>query len=172
MTLEDLGNLGELIAAIATIGTLLYLAAQIRQNNSAVRLSAGQTILISLNDAIQMASSSPDTARVMIHGQSSFDSLSPNEQAQYIMWIFAWFRVLEQAHFYYEQGLLDEQVWSGQVSHLTQITKSPTTMSWWSMRKGFFNQRFQNLVDDLSKTETDMSLPGDVLPTLTKSSES
>ena len=33
MSIQDLGSLGELIAAIATIGTLLYLAIQIRQNN-------------------------------------------------------------------------------------------------------------------------------------------
>ncbi len=33
MTLEELGNLGELIAAIATVATLIYLAAQIRQNS-------------------------------------------------------------------------------------------------------------------------------------------
>ena len=33
MSIQDLGSLGELIAAIATLGTLIYLAIQIRQNN-------------------------------------------------------------------------------------------------------------------------------------------
>ncbi|MGK0223076.1 MAG: hypothetical protein ACI9ON_002319, partial [Limisphaerales bacterium] len=33
MSIQDLGSLGELIAAAATLGTLIYLAIQIRQNN-------------------------------------------------------------------------------------------------------------------------------------------
>jgi hypothetical protein len=33
MTIEDLGNLGEMIAAIATVATLIYLAQQIRKNS-------------------------------------------------------------------------------------------------------------------------------------------
>ena len=33
MNIQDLGSLGEFIAAIATLGTLIYLAIQIRQNN-------------------------------------------------------------------------------------------------------------------------------------------
>jgi len=32
ITIQDLGSIGELIAAIATIATLAYLAIQIRQN--------------------------------------------------------------------------------------------------------------------------------------------
>ena len=37
MTLEDLGSVGEFIAAIATLATLLYLVAQIRQNTRALK---------------------------------------------------------------------------------------------------------------------------------------
>ena len=36
MTIQDLGSIGELIAAIATLATLVYLAAQIRQNMRAI----------------------------------------------------------------------------------------------------------------------------------------
>ena len=36
MTIQDLGSIGELIAAIATIFTLVYLAFQINQNTRAI----------------------------------------------------------------------------------------------------------------------------------------
>ena len=45
MTIEDLGNLGDLIAAIATVATLLYLAQQIRRSSKAVEGSSVQAIL-------------------------------------------------------------------------------------------------------------------------------
>lgn len=35
MSLQDLGNLGELIAALATVLTLGYLAIQLKQNTNA-----------------------------------------------------------------------------------------------------------------------------------------
>ena len=41
MSIQELGSIGEFIAAIATVVTLLYLAIQIRQNTRAVR---GSTI--------------------------------------------------------------------------------------------------------------------------------
>jgi hypothetical protein len=44
MTLEDLGNIGEFVAAIGVIVSLVYLATQIRQNTKAVRSSASQAI--------------------------------------------------------------------------------------------------------------------------------
>ena len=37
MTIQDLGSLGELIAAVATVLTLGYLAVQLRQNTKALR---------------------------------------------------------------------------------------------------------------------------------------
>lgn len=39
MSLQDLGSLGELIAAVATVATLVYLAIQVRDNSRAVNRS-------------------------------------------------------------------------------------------------------------------------------------
>ena len=155
MSLEDLGNIGELIAAIATLGTLIYLALQIKQNSESVRVSAEQTILTSLNEALQMAASSPQVARVMIIGQTDFDSLPEDEQAQFLVWVFAWFRVLEQGHHYNQKGILDDQVWLGHVEHLRQITKSPAIKFWWGNRKLFFSESFRNFVNRTAEEQTE-----------------
>ena len=37
MTVQDLGSLGELIAAVATVTTLVYLAIQLKQNTRELR---------------------------------------------------------------------------------------------------------------------------------------
>lgn len=44
MTIEELGAPGELLAAVATIVTLIYLALQLRQNTAALRLSQSRAI--------------------------------------------------------------------------------------------------------------------------------
>ena len=42
MTIEELGSIGELVAAIATVATLIYLSTQIRQSISTTRASIAE----------------------------------------------------------------------------------------------------------------------------------
>ena len=45
MSLEDLGNIGEFVGAMAVVFSLIYLAIQIRQNTAAVRTASRQDIV-------------------------------------------------------------------------------------------------------------------------------
>jgi hypothetical protein len=163
MTIAELGNLGEFIAAIATLGTLIYLALQIRQNTASAKINASQSIMASLNEALHVASSTPQVARATILGQSDYDNLSEAEQAQFIVWIFSWFRVLEQAHFYYARGYLEDELWAGQVEHLRQLMKSPSVGEWWNARSLFFSKSFRRLVDEARIAESNAKRPRDVI---------
>ncbi len=50
MTIQDLGSLGELIAAVATVATLVYLALQIRQNTRVLRHAAERATVEDANN--------------------------------------------------------------------------------------------------------------------------
>jgi hypothetical protein len=63
MSFQDLGSIGELIAALATIATLIYLAIQIQQNNRAMRATSARETLFRLADWHQMNVSNPDMMR-------------------------------------------------------------------------------------------------------------
>ena len=45
MTIQDLGALGELVAAVAVVITLAYLTIQVRQVNSLARAQARQSMV-------------------------------------------------------------------------------------------------------------------------------
>jgi hypothetical protein len=49
VTIQDLGSLGELIAAVATVATLIYLSVQIRASNRLARAEASRTPNSDLN---------------------------------------------------------------------------------------------------------------------------
>jgi hypothetical protein len=166
MTIAELGSLGELIAALATLGTLIYLALQIRQNTASTKIAASQSILASLNQALHVASSTPQAARATILGQTDYEQLEESEQAQFIVWIFSWFRVLEQAHFYYERGYLENEIWSGQVEHLKQVIKGPSVSQWWEARRAFFRPSFVQLVEAAKVAETQASAPRTVIESI------
>jgi hypothetical protein len=153
MNWEAIGAIGEVVGAAGVIGTLAYLAYQIRQNSESVKLNAGQTILQSLHEALQTASATPQQARVLIHGQTDFDSLSEDEKIQFVAWMFSWFRVLEQAHLYQKKGILDSEIWNGHVVHLRQIMSGSVMRSWWEIRRTFFSESFQAFVDEAALAE-------------------
>jgi hypothetical protein len=63
MSFQDLGSIGELVAALATIATLIYLAIQIHQNTRAMRATSARETLFKLSDWHQANVSNPDMMR-------------------------------------------------------------------------------------------------------------
>ena len=93
MTLEDLGNIGELVAAVGVIISLIYLALQIRQNSRWLRASLEQSITDSTNQTIQAAAASPQFSRVVLEGQERFEELTEDEQRQFVLYAIGTFRI-------------------------------------------------------------------------------
>jgi hypothetical protein len=54
MTIQELGNIGEFLAAIATVATLVYLAAQIRQTNLISKSDSAKDLLQRFDDLNQL----------------------------------------------------------------------------------------------------------------------
>ena len=75
MTIEDLGSIGELVAAIATIATLFYLAVQIRQNTRTVEAAAFQSGVDGINHLNNLLAHDESMARVLRLGN---EGLKPN----------------------------------------------------------------------------------------------
>jgi hypothetical protein len=163
MNWEAIGAVGELIGAVTVIITLLYLAIQIRQNSQAVKNSAAQTLLSEANGSLRTASSDPATARAVILGQTLFEELSEEGRAQFVTWYFSWMRTIEQAYFQYVQGYIDEEMWEGQRAHLRQLIQAPAVKEWWSHRRCFFSQRFQNYMDELAAQGSDVPTPTEIV---------
>lgn len=163
MNWDAIGASGEIVSAVAVLVTLIYLALQIRQNSESAKITAGQSILASLNEALQIASSTPQAARVLVLGQTDFDNLPEDEKAQFIVWIFAWFRVLEQGEYYHRKGYLEDDVWLPHVEHLKQIMKGHAVAQWWQSRRHFFNANFCKLVEAATVAENVAPLPRGVI---------
>jgi hypothetical protein len=154
VTFQDLGSVGEFLAAIATLATLIYLARQIRQNSEAVKTAAAQSVLAGVNAALQNAASTPQLARVVILGQTDSDQLSEEERQQYILWLFSWFRTVEQAHHNYLLGHLDARIWEGLARHLQSVVHSPVIQTWWRLRESVFSPEFREFFNGLNHDST------------------
>jgi hypothetical protein len=149
VTLEDLGNVGEFVAAIATLITLIYLAVQIRQNTGSVKAAAAQSVLAALNEALQSAASTPQLARVVVLGQSDYNRLSEEERLQFIVWQFGWLRIVEQAYHSHLLGHLDPRIWNGHAKHMESVVQAPVFGRWWRLRQSLFSPEFREFISGL-----------------------
>ena len=133
MGLEDLGNLGEFVGAIAVVISLVYLAAQIRQNTRALHSSsyaqsAEQLWLVNL--AIAQNS---DLARIYAENAAG-KPLTPEDMARLEASLACIFFGMENLFRQYERGLLDSDTWENVVRNMPRMT--PTTLARLRAREG------------------------------------
>lgn len=131
MNWEAVGAVGEILGAATVVATLFYLARQVGHATAVARASARQAISqmnvdswgVSLDPQILARAASKATNR---------EELTPDEFGNYVRWILMRMRFIENAHYQYEEGLLDAGEWDGYVS-LIQILvgrDSPADEAW------------------------------------------
>jgi len=146
MNLQDLGALGEFVAAIATLATLVYLAIQIRQNTKSLASQTAQTIMS------QAVSTSMDTAandvllKILVKlGDGSV--LEPHEILQYSIWMEAVMTNYSQIFYEHQHGRLGDDVYFSARRRLTKILAQPGAEEWWKEWRNDFTLEFQDAVE-------------------------
>jgi hypothetical protein len=79
VTIQDWGSIGELIAAVATVLTLIYLALQIRANTAAVKAESRRREVDTAAPYATSIVENPDVARVFLAGLAGEPGLSPED---------------------------------------------------------------------------------------------
>ena len=146
MTLNDLGNIGELVAAIATVATLGYLAIQIRQNTKAIRGSAAETVMQS---EISAAALIIEHANVYRRGNADISELDPDERVMYEELIYIEFSQHWSAFTQYRAGLMSEATFEAFKAGWQQGMLNPGYQSVWASLKGQYPEDFRSYFDEI-----------------------
>jgi hypothetical protein len=152
MTFQDLGSIGEFVAAIATIATLVYLAIQIRLNTRTVRTSTYQAVLESSNRVNELVLADPDLHRIYRLGRADPDQLTDDERARFRLLVGNLMNVYETMFLQYERGTLDEDFWRARRRALRYVLSQPGIRSHLKQQR-VHNQRgarvasFEDLID-------------------------
>ena len=147
MTLQDLGNVGEFIAAIATLITLVYLAIQIRQNTRAVRATAFQQVVDSFSEISLELGLNGEISEIFARADLDIASLDPVERRRHQYILLSFFRRAESVFFQSDQGTLEAQNWEGIRESVRTMLSSPGTRRFWEENASRFNSRFREFVE-------------------------
>ncbi len=149
MNWDAIGAIAELVGAAGVILSLVYLAAQIRQNTRSTNASAFHALNSSLTQMSATIASNRGTARLFRVGLTEFETLDADEVIQFFNILNFNFRHLESAYVQYRQGMRDEKNWLSWQSDVVAYAASPSVRQWWKLRRDAYEEGFRALVDSV-----------------------
>ncbi len=127
MTLVELGALGEFVAAIAVLVTLVYLTLQVRQGNALARAQTRQRMVEEAERELHKIVDDPTIFKCFLKE----DPLSEEEKIKLVCWLIASLRQREYEWFQYRDGNIDREIWEAYRSVMLTHLTTPRTREWW-----------------------------------------
>ena len=152
MNWNAIGAVGEIVGAAAVVVSLVYLAVQIRTQNREAKLAAMHEISAGFRDALR-AFADENMATLFASANEDYDSLSDAKVIQLISGLYPILRVWEEAYIQSEQGRLDDRIWKAMNSQFSSYMTLPAMERVWNLRRGHFDQKFQEFVKQLESAE-------------------
>ena len=153
MTIQDLGSVGELVAAIATIVTLAYLAIQIRQSTTSTRTATYQAIVSTSIELGNTFSRDGEFAELFVRALADLESLSPAERVRLHGHVSSVLRTYELVFHQYAHGAIDEALWDGWRTNMIRFLRFDAYRKVWDATRDEFPPAFRAAVDE-ALTET------------------
>ncbi|MGK0257051.1 MAG: hypothetical protein ACI96M_000479 [Candidatus Azotimanducaceae bacterium] len=125
-----LGNYGEFVGAIAVVGTLVYLAIQIRQNSAQLRIASFQTSTERYADLIGNVFDEPENFRWFRDGLASYESLIPENQARFHIHLHRTLLSYRNNLVLREAGAISDEILIEQKLDIARILKCPGAQEW------------------------------------------
>jgi len=147
VTLQDLGSIGEIVGAIATVATLIYLARQIRANTSAVQSAAAQSVHEAFATWYRMLAADAHLSQLVTNGLRDYALLSETDRARFVSTFMAFLSCSQDAFIKWREGSLSRALWSGWELVMMNLLLSPGGRAFWQERGYLFGDEFRGHVE-------------------------
>jgi hypothetical protein len=138
MSLEDLGNIGEFVAAIAVVISLVYLAIQIRQNTRQVDVNTTALQQAAFDQAIQCFSRYRDPitrdtalAELYLTGLRDPDALNAPERLRFRHILMDLFLGYYSMYLRSQDSAFFGESWEANVPIIRDLLTYPGVGAWW-----------------------------------------
>lgn len=145
MNWEAVSAIGQVVGAVAVVISLVYLAAQIRDNTRSTRSATRQSIVDSIV-SVNLAMAQSDAIARALRSNLDGRPLAPHEALQQLAHCYACMRTWENVHFQYRSGMLSDEDWSGFRQNVKALMQVPAFRDFWEREREVFSQAFRREV--------------------------
>ncbi len=147
VTIQDLGSIGELIAAFATIATLLYLALQIKRSAAATRAEARRSMDVSGYDLTSQIAGDPETAHIFMAGLTKPQTLDPEQTLRFHLLMSYFFTSIDSALRESRTGTMSHEQLAMQLARNRPMLDTPGGAAWWGANSRMFSEEFRAFLE-------------------------
>jgi hypothetical protein len=148
MTIEQLGNMGEFIAAIATVITLIYLAIQLKQNTRALKATAFQNVSSEMGKNVDNIIDNGELADICIKGMFEPGELTASEKLRLTSVYVSTMRRLESVYVQFTLGTMEHAHKKGFEKSMIPLLQLPFGKQWWEEAKAAYFEPFVRHIDE------------------------
>ncbi len=158
MNLADLGNIGEFVASIGVVISLIYLAVQIRSQNNESKTAITNNLTQQWSALMRTVATDPRFADLWLVGIEDFTALSPGDRVRFACFLTQFAQITESLLNHHLEGKLNEGIWNGYEGRVKAILPNPGVIQWWAIRKDWFSPAlqvyFDTVIDEKSEAHS------------------
>ena len=161
MTLEDLGNVGEFVGALAVVASLIYVALQLRQHTEQMAENAEEARHASMERLLENVSRwreliirDPEISEIFTRGSQDMRQLSEAEVPRFHLLIEQIFHTLEVYYLRCHRTTPDE--WIVSRKGLRRLLENPGVRQYHKANRGDFDPIF---VEEVERVMAELSGP-------------
>ena len=134
-------SIGEALAAIGVIASLVFVGLEIQQNTAVARAQTRQALTEDLRDFIMTLSEDEQLFDVFHQKfEKSYDGSLDDRRAVYVM--YARLRMVENVFLQVQEGVVDESIFQSYGWSEQPVFMSPEFREWWPDHRTRFNPDF------------------------------
>lgn len=146
MTLENIYYIGQTIAVVAIMGSLVALIVQMRQANRLARAAAIRSQLESLQYIVQAVYRTPGLAELLAKGNTG-QPLTDIERMQVTAYLTEAERTWEALYDTYRHGLVDPELWEAHRKQARAFSRHKLNRAVWELRKDWYTKAYREFRD-------------------------
>jgi len=147
MTLAQISDASQAIAAVAVVASLIILILQNRQANLLKRDEATRRQMEGSQNILRALFELPGIAEIWRQGIANIDQLTDEDRIKFIAFTTYTLRIWEGSHQEYLRGQLDEGIWRAHAQMLRSVQDFSGIKRVWTLRRFIFSEVFLRFYD-------------------------
>ena len=152
MNWEMASAIAEVIAAVAVVVSLWYLAIQLKQSTELARADLEVQLSVIWAEMHDNMIQNPALARAYDLAENNWSEMSEEDARAYIWFVAKGFHILEGMYRQYRRGLLAEDVWEPYDQFIVGVLQIDAIMGWWKSDGSLTSKAFKDHVENLLRS--------------------
>ncbi len=149
LSLEQAYYMAEIIGVVAVVGSIVYLAIQVKQSTQAMRSETSNVMTTNAMSQYHLLATNAELFEIVQRGSYDLDSLSVLERGRFYSMLFGALVSWQNLYYQWKNNAIDIDAWEPWENLITDMLSLPGSQSVWAARERHFQKEYRQYVNEL-----------------------